>query len=105
MDAARFRRAALALAEVEEGAHQGHPDFRVRGRIFASLAADESWAMVKLPPEEQAARLAAEPGVYEAFAGAWGRAGCTKIHLAAAKVREVEAALRAAWDHVRSARR
>ncbi|MBL8900654.1 MAG: MmcQ/YjbR family DNA-binding protein [Planctomycetes bacterium] len=105
MDAARFRTAALALDEVEEGAHQGHPDFRVRGKIFASLAADDSWAMVKLPPEEQAARIAAQPEVFEAFRGAWGRAGCTKVHLVAARVREVEQALRSAWTNVRDAAR
>jgi hypothetical protein len=105
MDAARFRSAALALDDVEEGAHQGHPDFRVCGKIFASLAADDSWAMVKLPPDEQAALLAAQPEVFEAFRGAWGRAGCTKIQLAAARVREVEKALRTAWANVRDERR
>lgn len=99
MNAAQFRTAALALSGVEEGAHQGHPDFRWRKKIIASLAADGSFAMVKLPLDAQAARVAAQPTVYEPFAGAWGRSGCTKIHLAVARVSEVKAALKAAWEH------
>jgi hypothetical protein len=48
-----FRRMALDFPETAEGAHMGHPDFRVRGKIFATLWPNEGWGMVKLTPEQQ----------------------------------------------------
>jgi hypothetical protein len=60
----RFRALALALEGAEERAHMGHPDFRVNGRIFASLTADERRAMVKVTPDEQAALLGQAPAVF-----------------------------------------
>lgn len=51
-----FRKLALALDGVEESAHMGHPDFRVRGKIFATLGApDASFGMVKPTPEQWSA--------------------------------------------------
>ena len=52
MTADEFRGLALDLPEAVEGAHMGHPDFRVGGKIFASLGPDEAWGMVKLPPDQ-----------------------------------------------------
>ena len=79
------RRLALAMPGVEERAHMAHPDFRVNGRIFATLGhPDADHAMVKLPPEEQAMRIAAAPDVFRPAAGAWGRGGSTLVTLAAA---------------------
>ena len=50
-----FRRLALSLPEAIESAHMGHPDFRVGGRIFATLGSpDSSHGMVKLKPDQQA---------------------------------------------------
>ena len=46
-----FRRLALSLPEAVEGSHMGHADFRVCGKIFATLGPDETWGMVKLTPE------------------------------------------------------
>ena len=80
-----FRALALALPGASEGAHMGHADFRVNGRIFATLGSpDEGWAMVKLPPEEQAMRVEAAPDVFTPAPGAWGRDGSTRVRLAAA---------------------
>ncbi len=75
----------------------GHPDFRVRGKVFATLGPDEDWAMVKLTPEQQAARLSAEPEAYHPAKGAWGRHGCTIVKLDRANELSVERALVDAW--------
>lgn len=95
-----FRKAALSLPEATEGAHMGHPDFRVRGKIFATLWADGVWGMVKLTPAHQAVYVGSEPGAFEAVNGAWGRRGATKVRLASASKRSVAAALAAAWENV-----
>jgi hypothetical protein len=93
-----FRRLALSLPEAKESAHMNHPDFRVRGRIFATLSPpDENWGMVKLPPLQQMLFVQAEPEVFAPFKGAWGRHGATKVHLRVAKKATVRKALVAAW--------
>ena len=84
LTAADFRRIVLGLRDTIEGAHMGHPDFRVNGRIFASLTADESRAMVALSPEQQQRFVRDAPSVFEPESGAWGRAGATRVHLASA---------------------
>jgi hypothetical protein len=88
-----FRRIAMALANVVEGAHMGHPDFRVNGRIFATLRADGRFGMVKLAPDQQQAFVDAHPGVFAPESGAWGRAGSTRVDLEAAGDEEVGEAL------------
>jgi hypothetical protein len=76
----------------------GHPDFRVRGKIFATLSPPgEDWGMVKLTPDQQALFMRAEPGAFEACSGAWGRRGATYVHLAAAEEETVRQALITAW--------
>ena len=100
MTAAQFRAAALSLTEATEGSHMGHADFRVRGKIFASLGPDEDWAMVKLPTGVQAALIDADPTVYSPAKGAWGAQGATLIVLRGARVKVVKDALAAAWRHV-----
>ena len=99
MTAAEFRKIALALPEATEGAHVGHPDFRVGGKIFATLGPDEAWGMVKLTPDEQDALCRSHPNGFEPFPGAWGRNGSTKVHLAAAKGPIVREALLVAWSN------
>lgn len=75
-----------------------HPDFRVGGRLFATLGyPDEDWAMVKLPPEEQQNFVTAEPGVFMPVKGAWGRQGCTSVRLPGARPTSVRRALAVAW--------
>ena len=102
MTAAEFRRVALSLPETVEAAHMGHPDFRVKGKVFASLgpykaAEDEDRAMVKLTPEHQADLVRDEPDVFSPASGAWGRWGCTIVKLKPAKKLIVRQALLAAW--------
>lgn len=93
----QFRKLALALPGAVEGEHMQHPDFRAGGRIFATLGPDLTWGMVKLGEEEQQAFTRAEPAVFAPVAGAWGRGGATKVHLAAARAPSVRRALEAAW--------
>jgi hypothetical protein len=97
MTANEFRRLALSLPETEERAHMGHPDFRVRGKIFATLWAGDEWGMVKLTPNEQDVFVQAAPKIFEPVQGAWGARGCTKVRLSAAKKGPVRRALIAAW--------
>jgi hypothetical protein len=98
MTAEEFRKMALSLAEASEAAHMGHPDFRVGGKIFATLSPPgEGWAMVKLTPEQQESFVRAEPKVFMAFNGAWGRDGATKVQLRAAKKKTLRTVLVFAW--------
>lgn len=98
MTPAQFRKLALALPEAEEGAHMGHPDFRVGGRVFASLQPDGLRAMAKLPPYLQAALVRDHPDLAAPAAGAWGRAGCTLLRLDGTPADLMRAALAAAWQ-------
>ena len=93
MHANDFRRIALGMQGAVEGAHMGHPDFRVSNRIFASLHHDLKFGMVKLTPEQQAEFMRAHPDVFEPESGAWGRAVCTKVRLASADEETVGEAL------------
>jgi hypothetical protein len=79
-----FRRIALGLRGASEGAHMGHPDFRVNGRIFATLHADLTSGMVKLTPDEQREFVRTAPGAFTPEKGAWGLQGCTAVRLDAA---------------------
>jgi hypothetical protein len=99
MTAAEFRRLALRLGETYEGSHMGHPDFRVSGRIFATLGYPRSgFAVVMLSPEDQAFFLGARPDAFAPVKGAWGERGSTTIALRAADAATVRAALRSAWE-------
>jgi hypothetical protein len=97
MTADDFRRIALSFPDTEERAHMNHPDFRVHGRIFATLTQDGLSGMVKLSPEQQQNYLDAAPDVFELAAGAWGRGGATMVRLKAAKKTLVRKALETAW--------
>ncbi len=98
MTAEEFRKMALSLPETSEAAHMGHPDFRVGGKIFATLSPPgQGWAMVKLTPEQQESFVSAEPEVFAPFNGAWGRDGATKVNLRAAKKSTLRSALVFAW--------
>jgi hypothetical protein len=93
-----FRRLALSLPETEERAHMDHPDFRVAGKIFATLGYPENgWAMVKLTPLEQEMFVKAQPTVFSPCTGAWGRSGATSVRLKAAREPTLRRALEAAW--------
>ena len=93
-----FRRLALSFPEVEESAHMGHPDFRVRGKIFATLGyPDDDWGVVKLTLQQQEMFIHAEPAVFVSVKGGWGRRGATNVRLRPARKGSLRAALAAAW--------
>jgi len=101
MTADGFRRLALTLPETYEAGHQGHPDFRVGKRVFATLAyPDSSWAMIKLTPAQQSQFVALVPKVFLPVKGAWGLRGATNIKLSAATRAGLQPALAAAWKNV-----
>jgi hypothetical protein len=93
-----FRRLALGLEGVIEASHMDHPDFRVGGRIFATLQPGLKKGMVALSPEEQAGFIEDAPRMFEPVAGAWGRGGATSVLLAAAEEEIVGEALTLAWQ-------
>lgn len=98
MNAKDFRRIALSLEGAEEGSHMGAVDFRVGGRIFATLAsAKQGYGNLMLTPEQQATFVEELPEVFLPIAGGWGRMGMTHIRLAAASEDVLEGALRTAW--------
>jgi hypothetical protein len=93
-----FRRIALSFAGAEEKAHMGHPDFRVGGRIFATLHAPGSGTgMVSLHPEQQELAMDAEPEAFRPASGAWGRGGSTLVSLAVVSDEWLERTLEWAW--------
>lgn len=105
MTAAHFRRIALALEGAIEGAHMGHPDFRIAGRIFASLHTNNRFGMVNLTPDQQQELIRTHPDAFTPESGAWGRAGCTRVILAAADEESVGEAMTLAWQKTRSVKR
>jgi|SRR5581483_7080460 len=98
MNAADFRRIALSLDGAEEGSHMGSPDFRVGGRIFATLASQkQGYGNLMLTPELQADFVGEAPEVFLPVKGGWGRMGVTHIRLAKATEDVLAGALRSAW--------
>ena len=98
MNAGDFRRIALSLEGAEESSHMGQPDFRVGGRIFATLAsAQQGYGNLMLTLEQQQAFVEELPEAFLPIAGGWGRMGMTHIRLAAANEDVLAGALRTAW--------
>jgi hypothetical protein len=90
---------ALALEGAIEGAHMGHPDFRVNNRIFATLHSDDRFGMVALSPEQQSGFVGGHPAMFTPESGAWGRAGSTRVDLAAVDPEVLGDALTLAWQN------
>jgi len=98
MNAKDFRRIALSFEGAEEGSHMGHADFRVEGRIFATLASqDKGYGNLRLTLEQQRAFVEELPEIFLPIAGGWGRMGMTHIRLAAANEDVLHGALQVAW--------
>jgi hypothetical protein len=98
MNAKDFRRMALQLEGAEEGSHHGQADFRVGGKIFATLAAEkQGYGNLILTPEQQAAFAEELPEVFLPIPGGWGRSGATHVRLAVVSEDVLEGALRTAW--------
>jgi hypothetical protein len=96
-----FRKFALSLPQTEERQHMNHPDFRVAGKIFATLGyPDKTCAMVKLSPEDQHYFAKDYPAVFIPLKGTWGRRGATTVHLKAASSQVMTKAIHAAWRHL-----
>ncbi len=98
MTANEFRKLALSLPETTEAAHMAHPDFRVAGKIFATMGYPRAgWAMVGLTPDQQELFVRTQPKSFVPVKGKWGEKGATNVvlrHAARAAVRE---ALINAW--------
>src|SRR6202048_948384 len=98
MSPSDFRRIALSLEGAEEGSHMGSPDFRVGGRIFATLAAQkQGYGNLMLTPEQQTEFVQELPDVFVPIAGGWGRMGATHIRLSESNEDMLAGALRTAW--------
>ena len=95
---ADFKRLALSLDGAEEGAHMGAVDFRVGGRIFATLASQaQGYGNLALTPDQQTAFVEELPDVFVPIAGGWGRMGMTHVVLANASEDLLLGALQTAW--------
>ena len=98
MTAREFRKIALSLPETEERAHMDHPDFRVAGKIFATLGyPDKMRGMVKLSPEDQHCFSKDHPDAFVPVNGTWGKRGATSVFLKAADTHVLGKAIKAAW--------
>jgi hypothetical protein len=99
----QFRKLLLSFPDAKEHAHHGHPDFRVGGKIFATLAhPDDTRGMVQLTPEQQAEFMHDHPLVFSPAAGKWGQNGSTLVYLPKATKAVAEPAARAAWNNAMS---
>ena len=104
MTADQFRALALSLPEAVEQSHMCYPDFRVGGKIFATLWLDLAHGMVKLSPADQAEFCRALPQVFQPVKGAWGKSGCTQVALKPARKATLWPAMVAAWKNVAPAK-
>jgi len=91
------------MVDAVEGSHMAHPDFRVGGRIFATLQPDGKRGMVKLTPDQQHEVIASSPSTFEPASGAWGRQGCTMVRLDAIDESTLGEAMTLAWQNAVSA--
>lgn len=100
MTATQFRALVLSFPDTEERAHHGHPDFRVQGKIFATLGhPDQTRGMVQLTPEQQAEFMHDHAEVFSPAAGKWGEKGSTVVYLPKATKGVLKPALEAAWKN------
>ena len=77
----------------------GQPDFRVDGKIFATLAAaDCGYGNLMLRPEQQEILVQQLPQVFVPLSGGWGRIGLTHIRLVVATENELTFDLQMAWE-------
>ena len=100
MTARDFRRIALGMEGAVEASHMNHPDFRVNGKIFATIHTDNAQGMVKLTPEQQERFMREHPGMFHPAAGAWGRQGSTMVAFAHGRDDVVGEAMTLAWQNL-----
>jgi len=105
MTAAQFREIALSFPEAVEAAHMGHPDFRVGGKVFATLGyPNQGRGVLVLSPEEQQELISKHPKMFEPVTGGWGRCGSTQVLLTQITRPVLETAMRKAWQRKASKR-
>ena len=95
-----FRRLAFGMYGAAEASHMNHPDFRVNGKIFATIHEDKVRGMVKLTPEQQERFIREYPAMFHPAAGAWGRQGSTMVSFADANEEAVGEAMTLAWQNL-----
>lgn len=100
MTATQFRKLALEIDGAIESSHMGHPDFRIGGRIFATLGPGERWGVVMLVPAQQRKLISSHPAMFTPVPGKWGERGATKIILKPARVLPVRNAMRTAIENI-----
>jgi hypothetical protein len=98
MTADEFRNIACSLPEAVEQSHMDHPDFRVGGKIFATLGYPSAdFGMIKLAPRQQQELVVKHPDIFTPVKGGWGRAGATNVHLGSATEEILRRAMIVAW--------
>ena len=98
MKPATFRKIALSLPEATEGSHFSNADFRIAGKIFATLALEhQGYGVLLLTPDQQAGMIQDAPEIFSPVPGGWGEKGATRVTLAKVPADILEAALRVAW--------
>lgn len=100
MTADRFRRIVLGLDGAVESAHHGHPDFRVGGRVFATLGyPDLKCGVVMLTPDQQRTWIREHPEAFVPVNGKWGDQGCTTVRLESVNEESLGEAVTLAWQN------
>lgn len=100
MTADELRRLALSFPESVEGSHFETADFRVAGKIFATLRASDERAVVKLTPDQQRLFLETAPTMFQPVKGSWGEKGWTQVLLDKADAETVRHVMATAWKSV-----
>lgn len=100
-----FRQLALSQLNARVASRLGTIEFLVGDKVFATLGApDPAFAVLRLSPEDQAAALAAAPGVFSPQAGGAGARGVTCVRLALAEPAHLKPVLAKAAGKARNSR-
>jgi predicted DNA-binding protein (MmcQ/YjbR family) len=97
---AQFAAMALGFPGAARAGHFDVTDFRVRGKIFATLREKDGRAVLKLAPDQQALLLETSGGQFAPVAGSWGLKGWTQVMLGEADEEAVRHAMAMAWRSV-----
>lgn len=100
MTADDFRALALSFPESAEGRHFETADFRVAGKIFATLRASDGRAVLKLTPDQQRLFLETSPPLFQPVKGSWGEKGWTQVRLEQTDNEIVRHVMATAWRNV-----
>jgi hypothetical protein len=99
--AMEFRELALGFPEAVESSHVSHPDFRIRGKVFATLGyPDDKHGVLMLTPDAQNDAIGRNPKAFSPASGAWGRRGNTVVLLTAIRAIAIREWMEIAWGKV-----